>query len=65
MTWRYSPQVVWGGGLSYVKAADSFGLIGRLTEDALFAYVMTGVNFLDGRYWRDHWYKIKNMSFEM
>lgn len=43
--YSYAPSAAWTGGLSYVRAADGFEEIGRLTDNVLFAYVLADVRF--------------------
>ena len=45
LNYRYSKQVVCLAGFSYVLADDAFEAIGRLGEDAKFAFFMTNVAF--------------------
>jgi hypothetical protein len=42
---RYSPNVTFVGGLSYVFAADGFAEIGRLSEDMTWLYIMLNASF--------------------
>lgn len=45
MTYRYSSEIAFVGGYSYVIARDGLAQIGRLTKDLGFGYVMTNVAF--------------------
>ena len=42
---RYSPNLAFIGGLSYVFAADGFAEIGRLSEDMTWLYIMLNATF--------------------
>ena len=45
LQYKYSPEVSFVGGLSYVLARDGFAQIGRLSQDIGFGYLMTNVAF--------------------
>ena len=44
-SYRYSPNLSFTGGLSYVFAADAFSEIGRLGEDMTWVYIMLNAAF--------------------
>lgn len=45
MKYRYSADATFVGGISYIVADDAFEDIGRLDEDAVWAYIITNVTF--------------------
>ena len=45
LKYRYSCEVMWIAGLSYTITYDTFGQLGRLNDNAVFAYLMTDIRF--------------------
>ncbi len=45
LSYRYSPNVVFVGGYSYVFAQDGIKALGRLAKNMSYAYLMTNVSF--------------------